>query len=87
MLNGDARLHNDARFQVRIQQPVDHGDFGSLTGQTLLEAICDGAPLPAARTYPSTLHRERVNEACEQFAECYINVLNVASHFHSVRSM
>lgn len=37
--------------------------------------------------YPWTLHREGLDDACERFIECGIDGINVASHYHSVRSM
>lgn len=38
-------------------------------------------------TYPWTLHREGIDDACARFRECGIDAVNVASHYHSVRSM
>ncbi|WP_207592760.1 hypothetical protein [Halomontanus rarus] len=38
-------------------------------------------------TYPWTLHREGIDDACERLEECGVDAVNVASHYHSVRSM
>lgn len=43
--------------------------------------------MPAVWTYPWTLHREGIVEACERLAACGIDAVNIASHYHSVRSM
>lgn len=43
--------------------------------------------MPTLWTYPWTLHREGIEDACERIAACGIDGLNVASHYHSVRSM
>jgi hypothetical protein len=43
--------------------------------------------MPALWTYPWTLEREGLEEACSTLEACGIDALNVASHYHSVRSM
>lgn len=43
--------------------------------------------MPALWTYPWTLHREGIDDACERLADCGINAVTVAAHYHSVRSM
>ncbi|MFC6763797.1 hypothetical protein [Natrinema soli] len=43
--------------------------------------------MPAVWTYPWTLSREGIADACERLTECGIDAVNVASHYHSVRSM
>lgn len=43
--------------------------------------------MPALWTYPWTLHHIGIDEACNELAECGVDAINVASHYHSVRSM
>ncbi|MFC7215859.1 hypothetical protein ACFQO4_17455 [Saliphagus sp. GCM10025334] len=43
--------------------------------------------MPALWTYPWTLEREGLEAACERLADHGIEAMNVASHYHSVRSM
>lgn len=43
--------------------------------------------MPALWTYPWTLDREGLTDACATLKACGIDALNVASHYHSVRSM
>ncbi|WP_436925652.1 hypothetical protein [Halosimplex amylolyticum] len=43
--------------------------------------------MPALWTYPWTLERDGLDDACETLADRGIDALNVASHYHSVRSM
>lgn len=43
--------------------------------------------MPTLWTYPWTLHDEGIDDACERIVDCGIDGLNVATHYHSVRSM
>ncbi|WP_255171412.1 hypothetical protein [Natrononativus amylolyticus] len=43
--------------------------------------------MPALWTYPWTLSRSGLEDACTELDACGVDALNVASHYHSVRSM
>jgi hypothetical protein len=43
--------------------------------------------MPTLWTYPWSLHREGIDGACERLARYGVDGVNVASHYHSVRSM
>lgn len=43
--------------------------------------------MPTLWTYPWTLHDEGIDDACDRIVDCGIDGLNVATHYHSVRSM
>lgn len=43
--------------------------------------------MPALWTYPWTLHHEGIDATADRLAACGIDAVNVASHYHSVRSM
>ncbi|WP_114576435.1 hypothetical protein [Saliphagus sp. LR7] len=43
--------------------------------------------MPALWTYPWTLEREGLDATADRLAACGIDTVNVASHYHSVRSM
>jgi hypothetical protein len=52
-----------------------------------MPSVSDYSSMTALWTYPWTLHREGIDTACERLLDCGVEGVNVASHYHSVRSM